>query len=270
MMYVGIGVASGSTACERPSYHTRAMRYRPAALAACLLITAAAPAVAPGGASAAPAIRVDRPCYADPSLREDRVHLSGSGFTPQATYQVTLDGRELPGGTGQVGATGRIDGSFAAPDLSMLGKGVGEHVYELGVHQVAEPGADQVEAPVISAATQFGVSRLSVAFRPARGDPGSLRVTYRMQGFSLGGRVTPSVYVHWIAPDGRLRRTARVGTALGPCGEIRASTRRRLFPFQPERGRWRLQFDTSRHFRKGHGHSGFLYYAIPVAVTRLR
>jgi hypothetical protein len=263
MMYVGIGVASGSTACERPSYHTRAMRYRSAALAACLLTAA----VAPGIASAAPAIHVDRPCYADPSLREDRVHLSGSGFTPLTTYQVTLDGRELPGGTGQVGATGAIDGSFAAPDLSMLGKGVGEHVYELGVHEVRDPEAD---APVISAGTQFGVSRLSVAFRPARGNPSSLRVTYRMQGFSLGGRVTPSVYVHWIAPDGRLRRTARVGTALGPCGEIRASTRRRLFPFQPERGRWRLQFDTSRHFRKGHAHSGFLYYAIPVAVTRLR
>jgi hypothetical protein len=261
MMYVGIGVASGSTACERPSYHTRAMRYRSAALAACLLTAAAAPAVAPGAASAAPAIHVDRPCYADPSLREDRVHLSGSGFTPLTTYQVTLDGRELPGGTGQVGATGAIDGSFAAPDLSMLGKGVGEHVYELGVHEVRDPEAD---APVISAGTQFGVSRLS------RGNPSSLRVTYRMQGFSLGGRVTPSVYVHWIAPDGRLRRTARVGTALGPCGEIRASTRRRLFPFQPERGRWRLQFDTSRHFRKGHAHSGFLYYAIPVAVTRLR
>lgn len=238
------------------------MRYRPAALAACLLTAAAAPAVAPGIASAAPAIRVDRPCYADPSLREDRVHLTGSGFIPQATYQVTLDGRELPGGTGQVGATGQIDGSFAAPDLSRLGKDLGEHIYALGVHQVDDPE--------VGAATEFGVSRLSVAFRPARGNPSSLRVTYRMQGFSLGGRVTPSVYVHWIAPDGRLRRTARVGTALGPCGQIRASTRRRLFPFQPERGRWRLQFDTSRHFRKGHAHSGFLYYAIPVAVTRLR
>jgi hypothetical protein len=237
------------------------MRSRPAALAASLLAAAAAAALAPAAASAVPAIRVDRPCYADPSLREDRVHLSGSGFTPEKRYQVTLDGKALPGGTGNVGETGQIDGSFAAPDLSMVGKDVREHIYDLGVQEI--------EAPAVNAVTQFGVSRLSVGFRPTRGDPSSLRVTYALNGFSLQGRVTPSVYVHWIDPGGRLKRTSRVGTAHGPCGTIRASVRRRLFPFTPERGMWRLQFDTSRRFHKGRAHSPFLFYAISVAVRRL-
>lgn len=239
------------------------MRSRPAALAAFLLATAAAPAVA----SAAPQIHVDRPCYADPTLRDDRVRLSGSGFTPAAIYQVTLDGRKLPGGTGTVGATGELSGSFAAPQLT---SGRREHVYDVGVQEVPSMDVTVPGPPPVSAVTQFGVSRLVVGFHPPTGDPGSLRVTYRLNGFSLQGRVTPTVYVHWIRPDGHLERTARLGTALGPCGAIRASARRRLFPFVPGRGLWRLQFDTSRAFRKGRESSPFLFYAISVAVKPRR
>jgi hypothetical protein len=242
------------------------MRSRPAALAACLLTIGAAPAAA----AAAPSIKVDRPCYADPSLREDRVKLSGTGFTPDATYQVTLDGKELPGGTGQVGKTGELNGSFAAPQLSST---LREHVYDVGVVEVpapnpgapADPAAPPPPAP-LSAVTQFGVSRLTVGFRPATGNPRTLRVTYWLNGFSLQGRVTPTVYLHWIRPDGHLERTSRLGTALGACGSIGASARQRLFPFMPQRGRWRLQFDTSRAFRKGTKSSPFLFYAISVAV----
>jgi hypothetical protein len=239
------------------------MRSRPAALAACLLTAL----VAPAAAAAAPSIQVDRPCYADPSLREDRVKLSGKGFTPEATYQVTLDGKELPGGTGTVGATGELNGSFAAPQLAAT---LREHVYDVGVKELppTDPAAstDPAAAPLLSAVTQFGVSRLTVGFRPATGNPRTLRVTYWLNGFSLQGRVTPTVYLHWIRPDGHLERTNRLGTALGPCGAIGASARQRLFPFVPQRGRWRLQFDTSRAFRKGRRSSPFLFYAISVAV----
>jgi hypothetical protein len=233
------------------------MRSRPAALAACLLATAAAPAAA----SAAPTISVDRPCYADPSLREDRVKLSGKGFTPLAGYRVLLDGKELTGGTGTVGATGELNGSFAAPQLPPSAR---EQVYAVGVEEI--PSTAEGAPPPLSAVTEFGVSRLTVGFRPATGNPATLRVVYSLNGFSLQGRVTPTVYLHWIRPDGHLERTAKLGTALGPCGAIRASARRRLFPFMPGHGLWRLQFDTSPGFRKGRKSSPFLFYAISVAV----
>ena len=205
----------------------------------------------PAAASAAQ-IQVDRPCYADPSQRQDRVTLSGSGFTPNATYQVTLDGQPLAGGTGTVDATGGIAGNFIAPALA---KGSNEHVYTLGVQEGAN-------APT----TTFIVTQLFADFKPSKGDPKTLKVRFSLFGFSLQGQQSPPVYVHYIRPNGKLKKTYRLGTARGACGTIHRTTKRRLFPFSAERGRWRLQFDTAKRFRRGSSRSDFLFYTVGVDV----
>ena len=67
------------------------------------------------------------------------------------------------------------------------------------------------------------------------------------------GASMPTVYVHYVDPRGKLRRTISLGAGTTPCGTIVQTTLRRLFPFNPRRGRWTLQFDTSRTYRRATG-----------------
>jgi hypothetical protein len=224
------------------------MTIRPIAVA----VTAAA-ALAAGAASAGAAtIQVDRGCYADPSQRRDTVTLTGTGFTPNTAYQVTLDGQPLAGGTGTTDATGAVNGTFVAPSLA---KGATDHRYTIGVQEGAN-------APTAF----FRVTQLFADFRPSKGDPKTLKVRFSLFGFTLQGVDHPTVYLHYIRPNGKLKKTYKIGVARGACGTIRKSSRRRLFPFHAERGRWRLQFDTSRRFHRGTSKSSFLFYTVGVDV----
>ncbi len=230
-------------------YHHRAMRSRSFAFLVLLL------ALGGGGAQASAAeIRVDRDCYADPSDRADTVRLTGTGFTPNAAYQVTLDGQPLTGGNGQTDAAGNLSGRFVAPSIGSVSRIARQHRFRLGVQQ----GANQ---PVIV----FTVSRLFAAFRPSTGDPSTLRVRFSLYGFSLQGATRPPVYVHYVGPTGRVARTERLGSATQACGSLRTA-RRRLFPFDPRRGAWRLQFDTRKRYTRGTPRSSFLFYTVGVKV----
>ncbi|MCW3039671.1 MAG: hypothetical protein JWM31_1576 [Solirubrobacterales bacterium] len=206
----------------------------------------------PSAASAA-SIAVDRACYADPGQRKDTVRLTGAGFTPSAQYQVTLDGQPLTGGTGTTDAAGNLSGSFTAPQLAA---GVHEHAYTLGVQ----------EGPNAPSA-RFTVSTLLADFTPPSGDPKTLRVRFSVFGFGLSGIAAPAVYVHYVRPDtGRVQQTIRLGTGTGACGSVRQTKKRRLFPFAARKGTWRLQFDSSRTYRKGTSKSPFLFFAVAVKV----
>lgn len=203
--------------------------------------------------ASAAVITVDRPCYADPGQRQDTVRLAGSGFTPAAQYQVTLDGRPLPGGTGTTDGAGNLTGSFVAPELAA---GSRRHRYTLGVQEGAN-------APT----TTFSVARLEADFTPSSGDPQTLRVRFAVFGFGLSGESRPDVYVHYVRPDtGKVQRTVRLGTAKSACGSITRTARRRLFPFPARRGTWRLQFDTSKGYRRGTGRSSFPFFTVAVKV----
>lgn len=225
------------------------MRSRSAAL----LVTLGALLAGVEQASAAE-IRLNRSCFADPSDRRDTVQLTGAGFTPNAAYQVTLDGQPLTGGNGRIDGAGNMSGRFVAPSVAGISQVARQHRFRLGVQE----GANQ---PVLS----FTVSRLFASFRPATGNPTSLRVRFSLYGFGLQGDRRPPVYVHYVGPSGRLGRTTRLGTAGGDCGFLRTS-RRRLFAFSPRRGTWRLQFDTRRGYTRGTKRSSFLYFTVPVNV----
>jgi hypothetical protein len=221
------------------------MRTRSSAIAAALAIAAAAPA-----AASAAQIQTDRSCYQDDT---GTVAVSGNGFEPNQAYQVTLDGQPLPNGTGTTDAAGGIAGSFPTPELA----GNSVHAYTLGIVQGAN-------VPT----TSFSVSPFLADFTPGSGNPKTLRVRFKIFGFGLV-KANPSVYLHYVRPNGKLKRTIRIGKAQGVCGQIKRTARKKLFPFSAERGKWKLQFDTSRKYRRGHSGVNFLYYTIGVTIRRI-
>lgn len=210
--------------------------------------------ITPAAARAAQ-IGVDRPCYADPAQRADTIVMSGSEFTPNSPFQSTLDGQALAALAGTSDTSGRVTGSFLAPSLAALvGAKTLVHTFTLGVQQ-------GTNAPT----TTFTVSRLLVSFKPASGDPKTLKVRFSLHGFGLAGAVSPTVYVHYVRPSGKPGPTYKLGVASGPCGALTTS-RRHLFPFRVSRGNWRLQFDTARTYVRGASTSPFLFYTLSVTV----
>jgi len=209
----------------------------------------AAAAALPAAASAAQ-IQADRPCYEDDT---GTVAVSGNGFEPNQPYQVTLDGKPLPNGTGTTDAAGGIAGSFPTPQLP----GNRVHAYTLGIVQGAN-------VPT----TGFSVTPFLADFTPGSGNPKTLRVRFKIFGFGLA-TANPVVYLHYVRPNGKLKRTIRLGRAHGVCGQIARTARRKLFPFNAEGGTWNLQFDTHKPYRKGVSNSSFLYYNVPVSIKRI-
>lgn len=201
---------------------------------------------APVAASAA-TITTDHACYAE----RRTVSLTGTGFTPNTAYDVTLDGH--PFGSGTTDATGALAGTFVPPKLAQ-----GIRTYTLGVTDGAA-----------SATTAFSQTSFKADFSPSTGDPKTLRVRFKAYGFGLLAAEHPDVYLHYVRPNGRLKETVRLGKAAGPCGTLARTRPRRLFPFAAERGNWRLQFDTRRSYTRGTKDSPFLFYALGVRVRRV-
>ena len=190
-----------------------------------LVVAWSALALLPAAAAAA-TIQTDLPCY----LEGRQVEVTGSGFDPGASYTLLRDGQAV--GTGTVRSDGTVTGTFAGGPLE---DGVAERAFDLAITD----GRNQ-------AATRFRVSRFRAEFTPARGNPLRLRVRFSVFGF---GRAGLPVYVHYLDPRGREIRVLRLGTTRGTCGALPRTKRRRLFPFRPSSGRWRLQFDTSRRLQ---------------------
>jgi len=221
------------------------MNARSTALAAALALAAAVPA-----AASAAQVQADRSCYQD---NVGTVAVSGSGFEPNQPYQVTLDGHALPNGSGTTDAAGGIAGSFPTPELG----GSSVHAYSLGIVQGAN-------APT----TAFSVTPFFADFNPGSGNPKKLRVRFKVFGFGLVD-TNPLVYLHYVRPNGKLKRTIKLGRAQGACGTIKRTPRKKLFPFHAERGHWKLQFDTHRRYRKGQAGANFLFYTVGVTIRRL-
>lgn len=222
------------------------------ALAVAALTIAAVPAVA-----SAAQIQVDRACYADPrDVGPSSITITGSSFTPNAPFQVALDGAAVAGGTGVTDANGVMTGTLSVPSLKDYGSTLTERLFRLRV-------AEGPNAPE----TLFRVSRLFGDFTPTRGNPATLRVRFFGYGFRIGGG-RGDVYLHYVDPRGRLRRTIRLGKAVGTCGRLRPTHRMRLFPFATHSGRYTLQFDLHKSYRRGSARSTFLYYKTIVQITR--
>jgi hypothetical protein len=194
-----------------------------AVTAAAVLTAGALPLTAASGAPR-PVLHVDRGCY----LVGQNVKIAGSGFAPARTFDVAIDGIDF--GQSTTNAAGAFSSSLIPGGL---GAGLAQYVHHL----------DATDGTT-SAATRFTVSRRAGArFLSASGNPHTLRAPFEVWGFSLaGGR--RSIYLHYVAPSGRARRSYGLGTTAGQCGYLRTRTRR-VFPFSPSVGTWTLQVDTS-------------------------
>ena len=209
-------------------------------------ILLAAGVFVPAASASAAYVTVDRPCH----LEGATVAVRGYGFTPGATFQVLLDDEPLSGGAGTVAPDGTAGGSLPAT--------IGADRLETSHRVTIEEGAARVNA-------RFRVTRVAAGTVPRRGDPRTMRVRFRASGFGLGAATRPDLYLHYVSPRGRLRRTVRLGRAQGPCGTLRTASRR-LFAFAPEPGRWRLQIDARRTYATGRPRPGFASATILVTV----
>jgi hypothetical protein len=210
----------------------------------------AVPATAP-----AAAVDTDRDCYLQTA--QTTVTVTGTGFAPGQPFAVALDDTALDGGGGTIDGLGAMRGAFSPPVLP--------------TSQAQRRFRVSVTAADASAWSTFTLTRFAAGFRPATGNPATMRVRFSVHGFALAGP-EPTVYVHYVDPRGRLRKTIRLGRAQGQCGAIPRTAKRRLFPFAtpPRGGKWRLQFDTSRRYRRGTTESEFLFYTVGVTVRTTR
>src|SRR3954467_11738299 len=167
-------------------------------------------AVATPCAARAATVQTDLPCY----LQNRSVAVTGTGFTPGASFSVLRDGQAIGGGT--VGADGAVTGSFAS---GLLETGIAERAFDLTLTD----GTNQ-------AFVKFSVSRFRAEFAPSRGNPATLRVRFSVFGF---GKTALPVYVHYLKPGGGSMRTVRLGLTKSVCGGITRTKLRRLFPFRP-------------------------------------
>jgi hypothetical protein len=207
-------------------------------------------AALPASAHADPAVQTDRSCYLQtPSTN---VTVSGNGFTAGQPYTVLLDGQALRGAANTIDANGTMQGAFAPP---MLAPDELQRTFDVAV-----------QSDALAAQTQFTVTRLKANFTPSEGDPTKLKVRFSVAGFGLAAP-NPDVYLHYVTPGGRLKKTVRLGKATGQCGRIARTAKRRLFPFsRPTLGKWQLQFDTSKSFTKGSNGAKFLFYSVGVCL----
>ncbi len=212
-----------------------------------IVIAAALVALALAASAQAAQIRVDRGCY--PGTDTVPVKVTGEGYVGGEPFMVLIDGGVVSSGTAD--AAGNVAFEMTAPPPPERGKQAYDAGYKLEIKQ----------GPVTSS-TQFRTAQVFSDFNPGTGDLATLRVRFSAFGFGLAtppGGKQPEIFVHYIDPKGKARKTISLGRGNGPCGSIRRTAKRRLFPFRPSDGTWALQFDTQRRYVKGTPRSRFVW-----------
>ncbi len=198
------------------------------------LLAVCASVVAAGPAAAAPTLAALKPCYvsvrtAPKTFDTETVAISGSGFTPNASIDIAVDGALVAAGVPADGAGNLPAGTVKAPVVR-----IGEKPFTVTATEQADP------AQTASASSR--VSELAVRVRPRTAAP-RRRIRFAGAGFTSPG---VPVYAHYVL-QGELRRTVRlVAQPSGACGTF--AVRRPQFPFSPRTGRWTVQFDQRRPF----------------------
>lgn len=187
-----------------------------------VLLTLGVAAAAPAGAEAA-AIGFDpaKACY----LEGEEVTVRGGGFSPGGIVNVALDDASV--GQAPVDPAGNIAGQLQLGNVR-------------GMQTRTLTGTDATN-PTLTASTPFNQAELGVRVTPSGGRPNRKR-RVRASGFLTGSRL----YAHAVRRG--YRRTTRIGKLGSPCGTVTA--RARLFSRRSPVGQYRVQFDTSRRYRR--------------------
>ena len=210
-----------------------------------ILVITSLLAAAPVAADAA-TLSTDAGCYQE----TQDVVLRGAGYAPMGTISIARDGVAF--GTADADAQGNFQVKFPAEELPRSAR---EQATALTA----------TDAALNTASTRYRTTKIFADFDPNEGDPKTLTVRFSVNGFGLLRR-DASVYLHYVAPGGKLRRTVRLGTARGTCGRIPSTRERHLFPFQAERGRWILQFDTNKGYTRATSKSRYIWVRKPVEI----
>ncbi len=196
----------------------------------------AAACCAAAGAASAPTLTLSHVCY----LLGQRVAVSGSGFLPDAEYDLSVDGIDF--GQALTDASGGFRVRFAPGGL--------------GAGQAQAVDGLDVSDGVSERTARFTITRRTGALIGA-GSGVSAQRKVMFEVWDVGPR--KPVYVHYVL-GGHAHRTVPLGTAGGQCGFLRVSDRP-LFPFRPAAGRWTFQFDSSRRYSADPGR------AVRIGVT---
>lgn len=216
---------------------------------ALLLATAVASLAVPAAAFAAPTLTPLKTCYQSvaESASSETVVLAGSGFTPGSRVDVAVDGTVVHAGV-PIGADGSLPAGSVKPPVAR------PHRSQAFTVTATEQGN-----PAHSATAVSHVGDLSIRLRPRSARP-TRRIRFHGTGFTEPHRAIYAHYVH----HGQLRKTIRlVRRPRGACG--RFTSHRRQFPFHPSAGRWDVQIDQSRRYRR---HQDVGYFTVRIRVTR--
>jgi hypothetical protein len=190
------------------------------------IVTIAAPAAA---SAATLSVEPDRPCYRE----QQTVFLRAEGYTPNGFVDFTRDGQLVE--RLQADSSGAISGNLTLPGLITGQRGL---TY---VGQDVADAARRAEVTLLTSATDVRV-------KPVRGAP-NRRLTIDGRGFFGRNRV---VWAHVVRQGREARarrvRTIRIGRVKGACKRIEA--RKRLFRRNPRPGRYRVQFDLFREYKR--------------------
>ena len=191
--------------------------------------TAALALAAPAAASAA-TLTVDpvKRCYRE----QDTVFLTAQGYTPSGFVDFTRDGVLIE--RLQADASGAISGNLTLRSLLS------------GQRLLTYVGTD-VSNPSVTAQVSLLTTATDVRVRPVGGRPHRL-MTITGRGF-FGG---PTVWAHVVrlgrGAQASAVRTVRIGRVRGACKKVKA--KRRLFRPGAAPGRYRVQFDGFRRYRR--------------------
>jgi hypothetical protein len=187
----------------------------------------------PQAAQALPTMAPLKPCYVTANTAQgpqsEPIEIVASGFTPNSSVAITIDGVAVPGGSAvQAGASGELAVAIPAPFVAESSK-----PFTLALTEVANP-ANTV--PATAKSTALGVTVKPKKARPSR------KIRFRGLGFTLD----QPIWAHYLY-KGKLRKTVRMARAPGECGSFEA--RKRQIPLKnPGLGRWTVQFDQSKQF----------------------
>jgi hypothetical protein len=196
------------------------------------LLGAGVYASATAQAASSPTLATGHGCY----LVGQKVMLTGVGFAPSRQFVVSVDGVEFKGSLTDVSG-----GFTASLRPGGLGRNVAQHIARVS----ATDGT-------VTAGARFTITRRAGArILASSGNPLTLKAPFEVWGFARDGKRTP-LYLHYVAPSGRLKTTSSLGHAGGQCGYVR-TPKRRVFPFAPSAGKWRLQIDTRRKYSRKPG-----------------
>jgi hypothetical protein len=251
-----LALADGEAAFYPIAGYSARMSARTPAVTGALLIAL----LVPGSAQAVATIDPLKPCYVsaqtDAGPQTEGITIRATGFTPNSTVDLLIDGQPVPGGQGlQTDTTGTLDLRSTVP-APYIDKGAREFPVTL----------NETGNPANTATATARTAALGVSVKPTRARP-SQRIRFKGNGFT-GAK---PVYAHYIFKN-KVRKTVRMARKTGTCGAW--SARKPQIPVKnPKPGMWTVQFDQSKRFRDGADPASGLtsvFVRLAISVTLVR